>query len=88
MGLLAFATHPWVVANDRLRSAGWSPQRTNEQAYVAGTDSRWWTTHSPKRRQELALGASGVVVVAVAAGVGLAARGLVRRSRARRTGAA
>ena len=37
---------------------------TNEQAYVEGTEARWWTMVSPKRRQELALGSGVVMVVA------------------------
>lgn len=83
VGLLAFATYPWVVANDRLRAAGWAPRRTNEQAYVAGTDARWWTTLSPKRRQELSLAGSAVVLAAVGTVVTLVVRRAVRRARAR-----
>ena len=26
--------HPWVLANDRLRATGWTPQRTNEEALL------------------------------------------------------
>ena len=37
---------------------------TNEQAYVEGTEARWWTMITPKRRQELTLGAMGVLTVA------------------------
>ncbi len=83
MGLLAFATHPWVVANDRLRSAGWVPQRTNEQAYVAGTEAKWWTTLSPKRRQELALVLAGGVLASLAVLAGFVVRRSVRRAQAR-----
>ena len=36
--------------------AGVGPSVTNEQAYVEGTEGRWWTMISPKRRQEIALG--------------------------------
>jgi hypothetical protein len=60
LGLLSFATHPCVVANGRLRSAGWVPIRTNEQAYVAGTEAKWWTMLTPKRKQELSLAAMGL----------------------------
>ncbi len=35
-GLTPYATHPWVVANDRLRAAGWVPAHSNEEAFVAG----------------------------------------------------
>lgn len=55
-GLLPYASSTWVVANDRLKLAGWSPRKTNEQAYVAGTQARWWTLLTPKRKQELSLG--------------------------------
>lgn len=55
-GLLPYAESTWVIANDRLKAAGWRPRKTNEQAYVAGTEARWWTLLTPKRKQELALG--------------------------------
>ena len=84
VGLLSFAAYPWVVANDRLRAAGWVPRRTNEQAYVAGTDARWWTTLSPKRRQELSLTASAAVLALVGGIVTLIVRRAVRRARVRR----
>jgi len=55
-GLLSYTRAPWLVANDRLKAHGWQPTVTNEQAYVEGTEGRWWTMVSPKRRQEIALG--------------------------------
>jgi nucleoside-diphosphate-sugar epimerase len=33
-GLLPYTMHPWVVANDRLRAAGWTPTFTNEEALL------------------------------------------------------
>jgi nucleoside-diphosphate-sugar epimerase len=87
VGLLRFATYPVVVANDRLRAAGWAPRRTNEQAYVAGTEARWWTTLSPKRRQELSLGLLGLVIVKVGTITTLLVVRAVRRARARRAAA-
>ncbi len=71
-GLRSYTREPWVVSNGRLRAEGWAPTVTNEQAYVEGTEGRWWTMVSPKRRQELALGA-GVVVVAMTIGIGIVA---------------
>jgi len=76
-GLLPYTLHPWVIANDRLKAAGWSPTSTNEEAYVAGHRPAPWATVSPQRRQELALGAAGAAVVAAAAG----AVALIRRTR-------
>ena len=54
-GLRSYTLEPWVVANGRLRTSGWSPTVTNEQAFVEGTEARWWTMITPNRRQELAL---------------------------------
>ncbi|MCB0993752.1 MAG: NAD-dependent epimerase/dehydratase family protein [Acidimicrobiales bacterium] len=67
-GILPYLAHPWVVANDRLRSAGWEPEYTNEQAFVAGTPPRPWAMVTPKRRQQLSLGALAVAVAAAVAG--------------------
>jgi nucleoside-diphosphate-sugar epimerase len=77
--LLPFTVHPWVVANDRLRADGWEPTASNEEAYVGAHRAGPWATLSPRRRQELALGAAGVALVAATAG----AVALLRR-RARR----
>ena len=80
-GLRPYATFAWLVANDHLRSIGWQPTVNNEQAYVEGTEAKWWTMLTPKRKQELSLGAMG----AVAAGLfGLVAV-VVRRTRRRRS---
>jgi nucleoside-diphosphate-sugar epimerase len=70
-GLRPYTRNSWVVSNGRLRSAGWSPTVTNEQVYVEATEAPWWTTVSPKRRQEIALGlgAAGIVVAAVVGAV-------------------
>lgn len=68
-GLRAYTREPWLVANDRLRAEGWSPTVTNEEAYVEGTEAKWWTMVTPKRRQELALAA----MIAVGAGVAITA---------------
>ena len=74
--VLAFATHPWVVANDRLRAEGWEPAHTNEEALVA-TQAASWRDLSPRRRQELALGVAGAALAGSVAG----AVALIRRSR-------
>lgn len=79
-GLRSYTRWSWLVANDRLKAAGWRPTVTNEQAYVEGTEAKWWTMVSPKRRQEIALGGLGAMLVVLA---GIVIRG-VRRARARR----
>jgi nucleoside-diphosphate-sugar epimerase len=58
--LAPYARFPWVVANDRLRAEGWSPEFTNEEAFVVGHRPGWWSTLTPDQRQVAALG--GLVV--------------------------
>jgi nucleoside-diphosphate-sugar epimerase len=79
-GMRSYTRAPWLVANDRLKAEGWTPTVTNEQAYVEGTEARWWTMITPKRRQELSLAAMGVGLAAVTA----TAVSLLRRWWARR----
>ena len=68
-GLRPYVHSPWIVSNDKLRSIGWEPTVTNEQAFVEGTESKWWTMLTPKRKQEISLGL--MVLAGVAAFAGL-----------------
>lgn len=79
-GLMPYLRHPWLVSNDRMKQTGWQPSVTNEQAYVEATESKWWTMLTPKRKQELALGLSGVALLALVWALVRA----VRRSRSHR----
>ncbi len=81
-GLRSYTKSPWLVANDRLKAVGWQPSVTNEQAYVEGTEAKWWTLISPKRRQEISLGG---LVAGVVAGLVVTAK-IVRRVQRRRKG--
>ena len=74
--------HPWVIANDRLKADGWVPASSNEEAYVGAHRAGPWATLSPRRRQELTLGAAGAVLLA---GVALAATAVLRRRGAQRS---
>ena len=76
--LLPYTVHPWVIANDRLKADGWVPTASNEEAYVAAHRAGPWATLSPRRRQELALGASAAGILGGAAAV----VGVLRRRRA------
>jgi len=80
-GLDPYTRHPWVVANDRLRAAGWTPEHTNEEAFVDVAASRWPEIPA-KRRQELALAVTGLALAGAVAGVVALIR---RRSRPTRT---
>jgi len=61
-GLTAYLQYPWAVANDSLRSLGWEPEFSNEEAYVAGHQPSRFDGVTAKRRQELALGAAGAAI--------------------------
>lgn len=79
-GLRPYTRTTWVIANDKLRGEGWAPTVTNEQAFVEGTEAKWWTMVTPKRRQELALGGLVVLIgAAVTAGAITARRWWLRR---------
>jgi nucleoside-diphosphate-sugar epimerase len=78
--VLPFTMYPWVVASDRLRSTGWAPRSSNEEAFVVGSRPGWWATLSARRRQELSLALLfGGLAAAIAAGVGVLRRILTRR---------
>jgi nucleoside-diphosphate-sugar epimerase len=35
--IVPYLTHPWVVANDRLKAAGWKPRHSNDEAILLAT---------------------------------------------------
>ncbi len=79
-GVVAYLANPWVVANDKLRAAGWDPQNSNEEAYVSSHRPTGWAALSGRRRQEVALGVVGAVLVGIVVALAL----LIRRSLTRR----
>lgn len=81
-GLRSYTKSPWLVANDRLKAVGWQPAVTNEQAYVEGTEAKWWTLISPKRRQEISLGG---LIAGIGVGLIVTVK-IVRRVQRRRRG--
>lgn len=74
----AYRTHPWVVAPDRLKAAGWSPLYSSEETLVGADPRRHWDDLPPGRRQNvtvLAVLAAGTgSVAALGSGVALAFR--------------
>ncbi len=76
-GIEAYVRFPWVVSNDRLRSAGWVPTFSNSEAFVIGTPPPPWSV-SAKERQEIALAAAGIGLAGVAAVAAGVARRLLR----------
>jgi nucleoside-diphosphate-sugar epimerase len=78
--LVPYTLHPWVVAADRLRAEGWTPQVSNEEACVEAHDVGAWVTMSPRRRQEIALTGAGVGLVGLVAGAAVLVRRWLRSS--------
>ncbi len=76
-GVAAYLEHPWVVANDRMKAAGWAPSASTEELVVAMRGRRVLGARS---RQELSLVAAGAVVAVLGTGVIL----FIRRIRASR----
>lgn len=76
-GILAYTRYSWVVANDRLRAAGWEPTYSNEEAFVEADRGGPLSSLDPKRRQLLAFGVVGAVAVGLVVGV----VALVRRAK-------
>ena len=63
-GVLPYLLHPWVIANDRLRTLGWAPLHGTEEAIVDGLHS---LGQPPSTRPLLALGAGGLAGAGVTA---------------------
>lgn len=80
----AYAAHPWVVAPDRLKAVGWTPEYSSEEALVATDERMHWDDLPPGRRQNLnlliALAVTGVAGAATAGVVAVLLRRRRRRS--------
>jgi nucleoside-diphosphate-sugar epimerase len=58
----AYASHPWVVAADRLRALGWEPTHSAEEAIVATTTCSPLAAMPPGRRQQLLLSLTAALI--------------------------
>jgi nucleoside-diphosphate-sugar epimerase len=67
--IVPYLAHPWVIANDRLKAAGWRPRHTNEEAIIEALDSL--PTSSPVRYYAAA---GAAVAVGAVAGIALRRR--------------
>jgi nucleoside-diphosphate-sugar epimerase len=74
-----YAAHPWVIAPDRLKAAGWAAEYSSEEALVATDDRVHWDDLPPGRRQNYNL----VITLAAVAGIIGGAGGLIAALRAR-----
>jgi len=72
--VVPYLVHPWVVANDRLRAAGWQPRHSNEDAMVEGLDSL------PPPSRAIRYVAAAVLAATLGTAIGV----LIRRRRRRK----
>ena len=82
-GVVPYTSHSWVIASDRLRSLGWEPAYSNEEAWVVSHNPGPLDWIPARRRQELAL---AVAALGVIGGLGFLAW-LLRRIATRRAAA-
>jgi UDP-glucose 4-epimerase len=75
-----YASHPWVIAPDRLKAAGWAPGYSSAEALVATDDRVHWDDLPPGRRQNYNL----VITLAAVAGVLAGGAGLLAAIRSYR----
>lgn len=75
----AYTLHPWVVAPDRLKAAGWTPRFTSEEALVATDERPHWDDLPPGRRQNYTLLATLAALVGLAAATVVTVVALRRR---------
>jgi nucleoside-diphosphate-sugar epimerase len=81
--VLPYTMYPWVVANDRLKAAGWRPRHSNEEALVDVDPGSRLRTMPARRRQLLSLAALGGGAAGLVGGAVLVVRRVLRARRAR-----
>lgn len=63
-GILSYTQFPWVVANDRIRAAGWAPTRSSAEVYVESVPARPWAMVNARQRQRFATAGAIAMVIA------------------------
>ena len=80
-GVVPYTTHPWVVANDRLRALGWRAAHSNEEAWVVSHEPHPLESLPARRRQELALAIAAALLASGVVAAVLIVRSLRRHRR-------
>ncbi|MGI9119070.1 MAG: NAD-dependent epimerase/dehydratase family protein [Acidimicrobiales bacterium] len=73
-GLVPYATHPWVVAADRLRAEGWQATQSCGDSLVDAYPVTTWARLGPKARREVTLAGGSAVAIGVPVAVVVLAR--------------
>jgi nucleoside-diphosphate-sugar epimerase len=67
-GARPYAENTWVIAGDKLRSTGWTPEYSSEQALVVSDERAHWSDLPPNRQTSAILAGAAAMVAAVGAG--------------------
>ncbi len=78
-GVVPYTSNSWVVSNDRMRAIGWSPEYSNEEAWVVSHEAGPLDRLPAQKRQELALAVTAGAILAVSAAAAVALWRLRRR---------
>jgi nucleoside-diphosphate-sugar epimerase len=70
-GARPYAENTWVIAGDKLRSTGWTPEYSSEQALVVADERAHWSDLPPNHQISAILGAGAATLAAVGAGSAL-----------------
>lgn len=62
-----------------LKALGWSASHSSAEAFLVAHAPAWWPSLSARRRQDLVLGGSATILVAIVGGVGWAVTSRWRR---------
>lgn len=68
-GLVPYATHPWVVAGDRLRAEGWEAVHSGAEALVEAYPATPWTGFAARTRRAITLAGGTAVGLGAPAGL-------------------
>lgn len=83
--LLGHLLTPSMVSSASLRSTGWKPMHSNEEAFLTSSYPSWWGSLTARRRQDVSLGAFVAVIVASIGTVVASVRRAGSSERARRS---
>ena len=76
-GVVPYLAHPWVIANDRLRAVGWTPEHSNTEAITEALAAL-----PPRTATPMVVAGAGAVVVVTGAAIALRRRGRRRAGEA------
>jgi len=62
-GALAYTKHSWVVASDKLRSSGWQPQYSSEEALVVSDERAHWDELPLSQRHSVAVAGAAAALI-------------------------